>query len=124
MKNRHRTPLRRAATSGLLVSLIATGAPFPQMAFAGPQGAQVVRGQASVERLGDTTVIHASNRSILKFSSFDIGAGETVQFVQPSAKASVLNRIDSARPTQIEGALVANGRVYLVNRAGVYFGTG
>jgi filamentous hemagglutinin family protein len=124
MKNRnparHRSSLRRAATSGLLASLLAT----PWTALAGPQGAQVVRGQASVEKLGDTTVIRASNRSILKFSNFDIGAGETVQFVQPSAKASVLNRIDSARPTQIDGALVANGRVYLVNRAGVYFGSG
>ena len=119
-----RTSLRRAATSGLLASLIATGAPFPRAALAGPEGARVVRGQATVEKLGDTTVIRASNRSILKFSSFDIGAGETVQFVQPNAQSSVLNRIDSARPTQIEGALVANGRVYLVNRAGVYFGTG
>ena len=123
MKNRaHRASLRRAATSGLLASLLATGAPIPRAALAGPQGTQVVRGQASVEQLGDTTVIRASNRSILKFSSFDIDAGETVQFVQPSAKASVLGRIDSARPTEIEGALVANGRVYLVNRAGVYFG--
>ena len=126
MKSRarsHRSPLQRVATSCLLAWPLALGGPAP-LAFAGPEGAKVVRGKVNVEKVGDTTVIHASNRSIIKFDSFDIGAGETVRFIQPNEKASVLNRISAVRPTQIDGALVANGRVYLVNRAGVYFGAG
>ena len=38
--------------------------------------------------------------------------------------ASVLNRITGADPSRIDGTLLANGRVYIVNPAGVFFGNG
>src|SRR5438105_15890238 len=49
-------------------------------------------------------------------------ANETVRFVQPGADARVLNWIGSLTPTQINGSLLANGRVYLLNPSGIYFG--
>ncbi|HEX5068093.1 MAG TPA: filamentous hemagglutinin N-terminal domain-containing protein, partial [Myxococcota bacterium] len=112
--------MKRIFTSCLLTGFVAFGAP----ASAGPDGAKVVRGDVKIEKVGDTTVIHASDKSIIKFKTFDIAPGETVQFVQPGQKASVLNKINGAKPTKIEGALLANGRVYLVNKAGVYFAPG
>ena len=41
-----------------------------------------------------------------------------------SSASAVLNRITSASATQFNGALNANGRVFVVNPAGIIFGTG
>ncbi len=92
--------------------------------YAGPEGAYVLRGDVSIQRRGSETIIHASRNSIINYRSFDVAGGETVRFVQPDARSRVLNRIDSAAPTRIDGNLFANGIVYFVNPAGVYFGAG
>lgn len=88
------------------------------------QGEQVQRGSARFERLDGRTIIRASDGAIINYRRFDVQAGDTVQFVQPSSDARVLNRIQSAAPSRIDGQLLANGQVYLVNRAGVIFGQG
>ena len=90
--------------------------------FSAPQGAQVVNGNVSISQSGSVTTIHASNNSIINYQSFDIQRQETVQFVQPGSTARVLNRITSQFPTNINGALLANGQVYISNPAGIYFG--
>jgi filamentous hemagglutinin family protein len=94
------------------------------LALAGPEGAQVVNGEVSFRQRGDYTGITASDKAIVNYSRFDIARPETVEFIQPSSAASVLNRILSAQPTNIDGALLANGRVFFVNPAGVYIGAG
>ena len=91
---------------------------------AGPEGVQVVNGDVSIGQSGLNTTITASDRAIINYSSFNIAQPETVQFIQPSSSASVLNRILSANPTSINGTVQANGRVFFVNPAGVYFGAG
>jgi len=93
-------------------------------AMAGPEGAQVVRGQVNITRNGAETLIRAGNNSIINYKSFNIGSSETVRFVQPSSTSRVLNRITSSAPTRIDGNLIANGRVYIINPAGVVFGNG
>ncbi|MBN2270649.1 MAG: filamentous hemagglutinin N-terminal domain-containing protein, partial [Sedimentisphaerales bacterium] len=97
---------------------------YVPLAMAGPEGAQVVNGQASFQQSGLNTTITASNQAIINYSSFNIAQPEVVQFVQPSSNASVLNRILSANPTNIDGTLLANGRVFFVNPAGIYIGAG
>ena len=92
--------------------------------LAGPEGAQVVNGQVSFQQGGYNTTIPASDGSIINYSSFDITRPEIVEFIQPGSSASVLNRILSANPTNINGTLLANGRVFFVNPAGVYIGAG
>jgi filamentous hemagglutinin family protein len=92
--------------------------------LAGPEGAQVVHGQVSFQQSGQNTVITASDKSIVNYSGFDIAPSEMVQFIQPGSYASVLNRILSANPTNIDGTLLANGRVFFVNPAGVMIGAG
>lgn len=104
-----------ASVAGLAVSSAALGQ---------PQGTRVERGDASITRSGSLTQIRAANNTILRHASLDIASGHTVQFIQPSATSRVLNRIESAAPTRIDGTLLANGRVYLVNPAGVFFGQG
>lgn len=90
--------------------------------MAGPTGEVVIVGQATFERLADTTTITAAHNTIIRYNRFDIGVNESVVFVQPSASSRVLNRIESGLPTEILGTLRANGIVYLVNPAGMLFG--
>lgn len=93
-------------------------------ALAQPQGAQVVRGQASLTRTGDTTVIRAADRTIINYQRFDVPAGQTVRFEQPTATSRVLNRVAGPDPSTIAGRLEANGIVYITNPAGVLFARG
>lgn len=90
--------------------------------LAGPEGEQVVRGNATFSRNGDLTTIHAGHNSIINYNSFNIAGHETVRFVQPDASSRVLNRINGVAPSIIDGSLLANGNVYIVNPAGVMFG--
>ena len=92
--------------------------------IAGPEGAKIVNGQVAIQQSGSNTAITASDKAIINYSSFNIAQPETVRFIQPGSSASVLNRILSANPTNINGTLLANGRVFFVNPAGVYIGAG
>jgi filamentous hemagglutinin family protein len=90
-----------------------------------PTGGQIVSGSGSITAQGaNMTVNQNSARMIANWGSFNIGANAGVKFVQPSANAVALNRIQSQDPTQILGRLTSNGQVMLVNPAGVMFGQG
>ena len=100
-------------------------AAFASAAGAAPQGGQVASGSATISQSGNTTTIQqSSNRVGLNWSSFNIGAQETVNFVQPSASALAVNRIFDTNGSQILGRLNANGQVWLINPNGVMFGQG
>ena len=105
----------------VLLSLLIVMAQLPRPVFAEPTGEEVIQGDVTFARDGDVTTITAGHNSIIQYSGFDIAVNETVQFIQPSAQARVLNRIMGGYPTTIEGSLLANGIVYLVNPAGVLF---
>jgi filamentous hemagglutinin family protein len=90
---------------------------------AGPNGAEVLSGQASVAVDGSLTTVTAGHNAIVRWNAFDVGRQETVQFIQPGAAARILNLIGSLSPSQIHGTLRSNGQVYLVNPAGIYFGS-
>src|SRR5690606_34626014 len=110
--------LGKFAYVGGVLGLLALAAP----ALAGPEGENVVAGSAQFARQGDLTVIHAADRTIIDYASFNIAQHESVQFVQPSSTARVLNRVYGQLPTHIDGTLTANGMVYFANPAGIYFG--
>ncbi len=111
--------LGRFAFVGAGVALLLAGP-----AMAGPEGAKVVRGDASIRQNGNITRIRATDGAIINYDRFNIAAGERVRFIQPDASARVLNRISGEAPTRIDGVLRANGAVYFVNPAGVMFGNG
>ena len=60
-----------------------------------PQGPNVVGGAASVSGVGTSsvTVNQSTNRAIINWNSFNIGAGETPRFVQPNSSSVALNRV-------------------------------
>ena len=97
--------------------------PAAPAANALPTGAQVVAGQASVTQAANRMTVHqGSDKAILNWQSFDIGANAGVRFVQPHANAVALNRVLGNDPSRIYGQLSANGKVFLVNGSGVLFG--
>ncbi|UYV13421.1 MAG: filamentous hemagglutinin N-terminal domain-containing protein [Phycisphaera sp.] len=106
---------------GRLLVLAGTTLTVQAVALAGPEGGRVVHGGASIERAGPITTIRAQNNAILAFDRFDISAHETVRFLQPTVNSRVLNRITGNDPSIIAGSLLANGQVYIVNPAGIYF---
>ena len=97
---------------------------FSSSALAQPRNPRVVAGSASFSQNGNVTTVLAANRTIINYSSFNIAAGQTVRFIQPSASSAVLNRVLSMMPTTINGTLQSNGIVYVVNPAGIIFGQG
>jgi len=94
-------------------------------AYALPVGGAVSAGSATIGSGGGTTTItQASQNAAINWQSFNIGTGETVNFVQPNGSATALNRVLGADPSSILGSLNANGKVFLVNPNGIVFGQG
>lgn len=73
---------------------------------------------------GQTTVgiRQTGDKAILNWETFNVGKNTTVEFKQQKDWA-VLNRVNdpSARPSQIQGQIKADGTVMVVNRNGVVF---
>ena len=90
--------------------------------LANPHGLTVQSGSATATVNGSQLTVTASQNSFLNWQSFNIAAGETTIFQQPSASSIVWNRINDPDPTQIFGSLQANGIVVLLNSSGFYFG--
>ena len=121
-----RSPLNVKRSLSRRDGRVRAAAPLIMLAVAGsavaaPEGERVVAGDASFHRNGSTTVIRADHNTIIDYSSFNIASGETVRFIQPSSNARVLNRVRGPA-THIHGTLTANGHVYIVNQAGIFFG--
>jgi filamentous hemagglutinin family protein len=68
------------------------------------------------------TINQLSDKATLDWQSFNIGAGNTVRFIQPSTSSVALNNIHQSDPSRIFGTLTANGQVFLVNQNGFIFG--
>jgi filamentous hemagglutinin family protein len=92
--------------------------------WANPAGEQVISGGATFQRGldGSLTITQGSDKAIIHWQDFSIGAGELTKFVQPSSTSAALNRVISGLPSSIHGTLQANGRVFLINPNGILVG--
>ena len=103
----------------LVVSALIAGS---TMCFASPTGGQVTTGSASITQSGSLTTINQStDKASINWNSFSIAPNETVNFVQPSAQSVTLNRVVGTTSSLIQGAMNANGQVFLINPNGVLF---
>ena len=127
-----RGALRLTAVAASLISIAGAGwaaAPAPGTV---PTGAVVTSGTVTVAAPvalpagGNQLVVTQSTpKAVINWSSFDVASNSVVTFNQPSATASVLNRVTAGTsPSQIFGQIQANGQVVLVNSNGVLFGQG
>ncbi|MFT6773456.1 MAG: filamentous hemagglutinin family protein, partial [Paracoccaceae bacterium] len=113
------------ARRGVSALALAIACGWGSVATAGPDGGVVSLGAADIARAGKLTAVRQStDRVIIDWTSFDVKADEVVRFDQPSAKSVALNRVAAGSASRIDGAVQANGNVWLVNPSGVMFGNG
>lgn len=106
----------------LIISALVAGS---TMTFASPSGGVVNTGSAAISQSGSITSIDQSTqRASINWQSFSIGSSETVNFNQPNSSAITLNRVVGNESSVINGALNANGQVWILNSNGLLFGQG
>ncbi|HIJ61233.1 MAG TPA: filamentous hemagglutinin N-terminal domain-containing protein, partial [Rhodospirillaceae bacterium] len=114
MKLRHFFPVSTAAAA------ILWGGP----GLANPQAPQVVSGGVTFSQSGNRlTVTETTPQAVVNWRSFSVGTGEILQFVQPSATATLLNRVTGGQASQIDGQLLAGGHLFLLNPNGIAVGS-
>jgi filamentous hemagglutinin family protein len=94
-----------------------------------PVAPTVVSGSAGFATTANTLTVTNSASAIINWQKFGIAAGETTRFIQPSASSTVLNQVvgngsGALEMSRIYGTLSSNGRVWLVNPAGIMVGPG
>ncbi|MDD2845939.1 MAG: filamentous hemagglutinin N-terminal domain-containing protein, partial [Rhodoferax sp.] len=118
-KSSSRLQRRSAALIGAAALAVAVPASWAQSL---PTGGSIVAGSGSIATSGTTmTITQNTGKLAADWQSFNIGQGNTVNFVQPSASAVALNRVLGADVSVIQGAINANGQVFLLNPNGVLF---
>ena len=92
-------------------------------AVAAPQGPTITSGQATVTQNGNRLDIRqTTDKVIIDWRSFSIAPGEIVQFYQLGAQSIALNRVTGSDISFLNGSLLANGSVFLVNPNGIVVG--
>ncbi len=97
---------------------------FALPAHANPAGASVAAGHATFAADGKALTITNVPGTIINWQRFSIRPDEVTRFVQQGAASAVLNRVAGGDPSQILGQLLSNGRVFLINPAGITIGAG
>ncbi|MTD26985.1 filamentous hemagglutinin N-terminal domain-containing protein [Erwinia sp. J316] len=129
MKHHYKNPQKRTYVMKMRkISLnpmaLAIAIAFTTTAHAAGTGT-IVSGNGSISQNQNHTVVKQNtNKMVINWDNMDVGQKEILQFVQPDKRSAVLNRINSLDPTQIDGALTANGQVYIVNPNGVLINKG
>ena len=117
---RHPALRQSVSALALLAGLVPLGA-RPAASQTLPSGGSVASGRATIgtPAAGSLTVNQSSQRAVINWNSFSVGAGGTVSFQQPDASAATLNRVTGSTSSTIAGRVQANGQVYLVNPNGI-----
>lgn len=120
---RGRSKSARALALPVLATLLQLGVAHAQTATL-PTGGRVVAGRGTVGQTGGTmNVTQATDRMSVDWQTFSVGAGNKVNFLQPSSSSVAFNRVLGADASVIQGAINANGQVFLINPNGVLFTT-
>ncbi|ADG93729.1 filamentous hemagglutinin family outer membrane protein [Arcobacter nitrofigilis DSM 7299] len=124
MKSNHnysnRFRILKGGKISLVVSALLGGV---TLSFAAPSGGTVTSGSATISQSGNTTNINQSTqKASINWNKFNIASHETVNFNQPNVNSITLNRVIGNERSIIDGALNANGQVWILNSNGVLFG--
>jgi filamentous hemagglutinin family protein len=89
-----------------------------------PAGGSVLAGQASIAATAPNRlqVTQGTNRAVIGWQSFSIGAGASVDIRQPGAGSVSVQQVQGSDPSRIFGQLSSNGRVVIANPNGIWLG--
>lgn len=118
-----RPPQGVRAVLAVMLSIATGGAGLQAQ---GPVGGTVRAGDAQISGEGTTStqIRQFTDRAVIDWRQFGIGADGQVVFIQPSSASATLNRVTGAQVSVILGKLDANGQVLLINPNGIVFGGG
>ena len=103
--------------------LVLAGLVCPGPTQANPVNGTVTQGSATIGSSGSQLTINQSSASaFINWQSFNLVAGETTTFVQPSASSVTWNYISDPSASSINGNISANGYVVLQNPNGFTIG--
>ena len=112
--------LKRTQICILISALVCTTS-----ALGAPHVGEVVHGNAQINQQGNVTnILQNSGKAAINWQGFSVGANEVVNFHQPGAASVILNRVVGNERSVIQGALNANGQVFLINSNGILFTRG
>lgn len=118
-------PKRASFKQHAIAFAVAAAFQPPLLAQTLPTGGSVAAGSATITQSpGNLLISQGTDKAVINWQSFSIGAGGQVYFQQPATSSVALNRVLGNDPSQIFGHLGANGRVFLVNPSGILFGPG
>ena len=123
--------IKKHVRRGSLAALIALA--LTSSALAMPTGGEVVRGAGDItvnggtdfSTIADNATITANNDGQINWQTFNIGAGETLNFAIAD-KRSLVNQVTGAQASDILGTMnqtSGGGNVVLVNPNGIHIGT-
>ena len=97
----------------LTVPLARNVTPAQPQLLALPTGGQVAAGSVSIGKpSGNAMQINqSSNSAVVNWQAFSIGKGASVDILQPSTNAALLNRVTGGTTSTIARTLSANGQV-------------
>lgn len=99
------------------------GGLMSSVAIASPTNGAVTAGQAVINQNELITNINQSSQNAaINWQSFNVGKNETVNFHQPNAQSVTLNRVIGNERSVIDGAMNANGKVFIQNEHGTLIG--
>ena len=87
----------------------------------------VVGGAADIAKNAEQTIMtitQSTAKAAINWNTFNVGAGNTVNFLQPDANSITLNNVLSSSLSTIAGNIHANGQVILCNPNGLVFAAG
>ena len=118
-------PVSSIAASLANLSNVTKASLVPQ-ALQLPSLANVAQGQVQITQSQSASsasmnVNQSSDKAVINWNSFNLGANASVNFNQPSSNSAVLNRVLDTAPSQIFGSITSNGQVFLSNPNGIYF---
>jgi filamentous hemagglutinin family protein len=74
------------------------------------------------QRHNHMTIKQSSENAMYDWQSFSIGSRAGVRFIMNDANATALNRVLGNDPSIIMGSLTSNGKIFLINAAGILVG--
>ena len=116
-----RSPSRLMRAAPLTTAILLTTTALVGAQTALPSRGTVASGAATINPASNNalSITQTSQRAIINWNSFSVGASNSVTFTQPDASAAILNRVTGSTPSTIAGTLSSNGQVYLVNPNGI-----